>query len=123
MNLEDKVDRRPNGCWIYKGRVDPVWGYAVSNGKAFHRVVYEELVGPIPEGMDLDHKCLNPACCNPEHLTPLTKTQHRWLTHRRQFGQMPRSSLRVARRLHDRVAKTTYPDMRNERQVRKRKPN
>ncbi|TDD77726.1 HNH endonuclease [Actinomadura rubrisoli] len=37
-----------------------------------HRFVYESLVGPIPEGLVLDHLCRVRACCNPAHLEPVT---------------------------------------------------
>lgn len=41
-----------------------------------HRVAYEAFVGPIPEGLYLLHKCHNPQCCNPEHLTPGTQLEN-----------------------------------------------
>lgn len=41
-----------------------------------HRVTYTELVGPIPEGLDLDHLCRNRACCNPEHLEPVERVEN-----------------------------------------------
>lgn len=46
-----------------------------------HRVVYEALVGPIPPGLELDHVkargCASRACCNPDHLEPVTGTQNK----------------------------------------------
>jgi hypothetical protein len=37
-----------------------------------HRVVYEAIVGPIPDGLELDHLCRVPACVNPAHLEAVT---------------------------------------------------
>lgn len=37
-----------------------------------HRWAYEHLVGPIPEGLVLDHRCRNTICVNPDHLEPVT---------------------------------------------------
>lgn len=63
-----------NGCWI--------WGAAKTNGygviqhsgriQRAHRVAYEALIGPIPKGLELDHRCRNRACINPSHLEPVT---------------------------------------------------
>jgi len=39
---------------------------------AAHRFAYEALVGPIPEGLKLDHLCRNRACVNPDHTEPVT---------------------------------------------------
>jgi hypothetical protein len=50
-------------CWIYTGSVSD--GYGGYGGKLAHRLVYEELVGEIPPGLDLDHLCLVKLCVNP----------------------------------------------------------
>jgi HNH endonuclease len=41
-----------------------------------HRVVYEWLRGPIPEGRGLHHTCGNERCVNPKHLLPVTHAEH-----------------------------------------------
>lgn len=41
-----------------------------------HRVAYELFVGPIPDGMTLDHKCRERACVNPDHLEPVTNREN-----------------------------------------------
>jgi hypothetical protein len=41
-----------------------------------HRAAYKHLVGPIPDGLQLDHLCRNPSCCNPDHLEPVTPSQN-----------------------------------------------
>lgn len=63
------------GCWVWVGRKNRNgYGRACWQGKepVAHRLVYELVVGTIPEGMFLDHLCRNRACCNPEHLEPVT---------------------------------------------------
>lgn len=68
-----------NGCWIteYKLKRD---GYSrvKIKGKAAlaHRVTYQVLVGPIPDGLTLDHLCRNRGCCNPYHLEPISLVEN-----------------------------------------------
>ena len=78
----EKVVKQPDGCWIFTGaKRDGGYG-EISRGRVgegiacTHRVVYEALVGPIPVGMLLDHRCRVPACCNPEHLRVVTVKQN-----------------------------------------------
>ena len=66
-------------CWIMK-RVLNSQGYVnmirLGKTKLAHRMVYEALVGAIPEGMDLDHLCRNRACVNPEHLEIVSRREN-----------------------------------------------
>lgn len=47
-----------------------------------YRILWEELVGPIPDGLTIDHLCRNIVCCNPDHLEPVTQ----WVNSRRGYG-------------------------------------
>jgi hypothetical protein len=50
--------------------------YGQVGHKAAHRVVYEALVGPVPEGLELDHLCKESRCVNPAHLEPVTHAEN-----------------------------------------------
>ncbi|WP_084779743.1 HNH endonuclease signature motif containing protein [Planobispora rosea] len=41
-----------------------------------HRFAYEDLVGPIPEGFQIDHLCRNVLCVNPDHLEAVTQQEN-----------------------------------------------
>lgn len=80
-----KVDRRgPDECWPWTGGQNG-YGYGYFNvdvtrtghrNAAAHRVAYELSVGPIPDGLTLDHLCLNRLCVNPAHLEPVTLAEN-----------------------------------------------
>lgn len=66
---------KPDECWEWPGPKDVRGrGLVYHDGKRrkAHRVAYEMLVGPIPEGLEPDHLCRNLACFNPRHLEPVT---------------------------------------------------
>jgi len=67
---------RQNGeCWEWTASLSYGYGqFALRHGviRKAHRISYEWLVGPIPDGLHLDHLCRNRKCVNPEHLEPVT---------------------------------------------------
>lgn len=70
-----RVTEGAGGCWLWSGSCDRGgYGQITVNGKHLraHRVAYEAFVGPIPDGLQLDHLCRVRACVNPEHLEPVT---------------------------------------------------
>ncbi len=72
-----------NDCWLWAGYVDSYgYGYLLPyidkklvNLKA-HRVMYENLVAQIPEGLQIDHLCRVRHCVNPAHLEPVTPREN-----------------------------------------------
>lgn len=61
--------RDVNGYCNIKVRPDP-------RSKKAHRYAYEQMVGPIPNGLVLDHLCRNRWCCNPAHVEPVTQAEN-----------------------------------------------
>ena len=74
-----------SGCWLWTG-------YAHRSGYGFigmgsktdgtrrphpaHRVAYEALVGPVRDGLHMDHLCRQRCCVNPAHLEPVTSAEN-----------------------------------------------
>jgi hypothetical protein len=69
----------PNsGCWLWTASLCRA-GYGDFNtpGESLaHRFAYKAFVGPIPEGLTVDHKCNVKICVNPEHLRLMTRGQN-----------------------------------------------
>src|SRR5208282_1625127 len=61
-----------NGCHICTSHATDTSGYPVimRNKKLYHisRYLWEQKYGPIPEKMEVCHKCNTPACINVDHL-------------------------------------------------------
>ena len=66
-----------DGCWVWQG-TQTSQGYGTaklpgsSSSTTAHRLFYEALVGPIPMGTVIHHRCTNRLCVNPDHLAAVS---------------------------------------------------
>ena len=66
-------------CWLWVGAKNPKGYPQCWNGQRVtpaHRFAYEFCVGPIPEGLEIDHLCRVRNCVNPDHLEPVTHREN-----------------------------------------------
>jgi hypothetical protein len=69
-------------CWEWTAKIgNSGYGRVTVDGRVSyaHRFSYEAFVGPVPEGLQLDHLCRNTVCVRPDHLEPVTPAMN---THR-----------------------------------------
>lgn len=82
-------------CWDWTGaHLAEGYGVIQVNGKPVgaHRYAWMTLVGPIPDGYELDHLCRRPSCVNPDHLEPVTPAENQ----RRGYGLSGRNARKTA---------------------------
>ncbi|MFJ8146570.1 HNH endonuclease signature motif containing protein [Streptomyces sp. NPDC096048] len=77
--LLEKVEIDESGCWRWTGFISHK-GYGrfrfASNVGHAHRFAYVVLVGPIGDGLEIDHLCRERSCINPEHLEAVTHSEN-----------------------------------------------
>lgn len=69
----------PTGCIEFTGPKDRAgYGRLTKHGRHLlaHRASYEFIVGPIPDGLVIDHLCRNTSCVHPGHLEPVTHAEN-----------------------------------------------
>lgn len=77
--VQKKIAVSGDGCWEWTAyKKTSGYGQVWAEGRLdySHRFVYETLVGPIPDGLAIDHLCQNRGCCNPDHLEAVTTDQN-----------------------------------------------
>lgn len=138
-NFWAKVQRRgPTECWPWTGSLKNsghgnfVW----PGGTLAHRFSYEIGVGPIPEGMELDHtchsndptcneanRCIHRRCVNPAHLEPVTHAEN--VRRRHDLSEQASATVGALQRAkthcpqnHEYTEANTYVDKRGSRNCR-----
>lgn len=78
----DKTD--PDGHWLWTGWKVSGYGYIREGGRGSrlvvaHRVLWESVNGPVPEGKECGHRCPTGArkdCVNPAHIQAITHSEN-----------------------------------------------
>jgi hypothetical protein len=107
MSAVDRLLRRTTMvgcCWVHEGaRTRDGYGRILVGSRTdgtrrnalAHRAAYEELVGPVPEGAELDHLCRRKACWNPLHVEPVPHrvNMKRSAPFSRRYGKIDKTKL------------------------------
>lgn len=77
--FEARIFRPATPCWNWRSYINRK-GYGTwrrdGRNTYVHRVAYELLIGPIPDGFEVHHKCCNRSCVNPAHLQLVTHDEN-----------------------------------------------
>lgn len=88
--IQQRVTVDERGCWNWKHALNSR-GYGLCQRRDWrglaHRFAYVSLVGEIPDGMQIDHLCMNKACVNPGHLEPVNAKENARRERLSRFGR------------------------------------
>jgi hypothetical protein len=76
-----RVEVDAAGCWIWTGslfsrRKDYGQFWADGTNQLAHRWAYQQFIGPVPDGLEVDHTCRVTVCVNPVHLEAVTAAEN-----------------------------------------------
>jgi hypothetical protein len=74
-----RAEPQASGCWMWTGATKQGYGAVTIGGRRSqyaHRVAFEMINGPIPDGMHIDHLCRNKLCIRPGHLEAVTQAEN-----------------------------------------------
>lgn len=103
------VEVDPGGCWLWTaGAYSSGYGCFMVSSKPVrrtigaHRWLYEQQVGPVPEGYQLDHLCRVRLCVNPSHLEAVTVSENARRREEARRNGLPSSGVPVVMGNHSR---------------------
>ncbi len=105
-------------CWKWQGHHSADgYGKCHYKGKTIHvhRLAYELAIGPIPDGLVIDHLCRHRWCANPYHMEPVTSREN---TLRGQNNAARNAAKTQCHRGHAFSPENTYVDAKGQRGCR-----
>ena len=78
--LSDRIDATGD-CWEWTGAIQgDGYGSLTFDSQPWlaHRFIWTAMIGPIPDGLTIDHLCQNRICVNPDHLETVRFQENVW---------------------------------------------
>ena len=109
-------------CWIWNAPPQNEAGYCRvwlrGESVAAHRAMYEQEVGPIPDGLMIDHLCRQPSCVRPDHLEPVTNAVNQRRGNAAKLTDEAVAMIRASRMSHAHLAKVFGVSVGHVRNIR-----